>query len=144
MAKLVQKCDPMNPRGSVIQRFRNGLAQFIVGFSEGDTLVTVRGRALKVIPLGNASLQVKFYEGTATVNLAATLKQFSASPSYNLSIVNTDNTNELYFSFDGNSIQGHLRIGEFTTLAQLPVFTQIYLQSSGSGATTCSYKMWIW
>ena len=120
---------------------RQRLAQFIVSFASDDMLETIRGSALKVIPLGNASLQVKYYEGTATVNFPDTLKQFSASPSYNLSIVNTDAANGIYFSFDGSSIQGHLAVGEYTTMNELPAFVQIYVKSSASTAT---YKMWIW
>ena len=123
------------------QRVANRLAQFIVSFSSQDMLPTVQGPALKVIPLGNASLQVKYYEGTATANFPDTEKQFSASPSYNLSIVNTDSTNELYFSFDGNSVQGHLKVGEFTTLAQLPAFDKVFVKSNSTSST---YKMWIW
>lgn len=120
---------------------RQRLAQFIVSFASSDMLDTIKGSALKVIPLGNASLQVKYYEGTATANFPDTVKQFSASPSYNLSIVNTDSTNDLYFSFDGTSVQGHLAVGEYTTLNALPAFVQIYMKSNSTSST---YKMWIW
>lgn len=117
-------------------------------FTNKDFTQTIQGAALKVAQVGIASIGYTYLEGSASqTSFADNLIYNSPSrPCYNIQIVNDDATNWLEWSYDGISIAGKLKVGEFTTDPLIPPFTQLYLISvlQTGGSTTTAFRLKVW
>ncbi len=118
------------------------------GIAPNDFTNTIQGPALKVAQVGIPSIGYTYFKGACTNTSFGDNLVFNSPsrPCYNIQIVNNDTTNWIQWSYDGISVAGELEVGEFTTDALVPAFSQLYLLcvTQGAGGTTCAFKLKVW